>query len=292
MTALEAEIHYITVDFHKLRAARWKGRASAGSTDSFHKKRPVLFFNGIGGNLEMATPLAEFLQGSRDVITFDVPGAGGSDDPKFPYRLWWIARAANKILEKMGYDGDIDVVGVSWGGAAAQQFAIQYKKRVRHLVLCATSAGMLMVPGNLSSITKMTDNRRYTDPDYLMLNYQVLYGDTEKHVIEDHAVRVTPPSSKGYYYQLLAAMGWTSAPFLPFIKAKTLIMGGDRDHLVPLVNAKILASLIPGAELDVIKEGGHLFIIARADEICERLIDFFDAGQGLAAGSSFSYAGG
>ena len=100
---------------------------------------PMLVFNGIGANMELAGLLMSKLDAVETLI-FDLPGAGKSPPPKFPYRLFMMARLARKLLDALGY-GTVDVMGVSWGGGLAQQFAIQYPKRVRRLVLAATDDG-------------------------------------------------------------------------------------------------------------------------------------------------------
>lgn len=262
------EIAFVDTHMHSIRTALWPAPGS--------DKPPLLFFNGIGGNLEMAQPMADHLMGDRPLIAFDIPGTGESDEPRFPYRPWWVARVAKALVRHWGFDGKVDVFGVSWGGGAAQQFAIQYRQTTRKLVLAATSAGMVMVPGDLGAMTKMADNRRYIDPNFLLANYETMYGDTDVTAMKSHALRIVPPTKRGYTFQLLAMAGWTSAPFLPFMGTETLIMGGDKDRIVPLANAKILASLIPNAELDVIEGGGHLFMLSRADYVIKRLQIFLD----------------
>jgi poly(3-hydroxyalkanoate) depolymerase len=260
------QISMETIDGRTVRVARWL----SGKSDCL----PILFFNGIGANLELIAPLAEMLS-ERDIITFDMPGIGGSPDPSMPYRPWMIARIADELLDQFGYDG-VDVMGISWGGAMAQQYAIQYGHRVNRLILVATTAGMLMVPGKLSALTKMMDPRRYIDPNYMLKNFKTLYGGADKGAI-GHVDRITPPSKTGYMYQLLAMMGWTSAPFLPLIKAQTLVMMGDADNIVPIVNGKFLVSLIPHARLEVIKGGGHLFLVAQSEHCVGIIREFLDA---------------
>jgi poly(3-hydroxyalkanoate) depolymerase len=246
-----------TIEGRTVRVARWSARTKPNAV------RPLLFFNGIGANIELIAPFAERLS-NRDVVTFDMPGVGGSPESAVPYWPWMMARVADAIMDDYGYD-KIDVMGVSWGGAMAQQFALQYGSRVERLVLAATSAGMLMVPGKLSALSKMADPRRYIDPDFMTKHFKTLYGGATKGS-GGHVSRIKPPSKMGYFNQLFAMMGWTSAPFLPLLSAKTLIMMGDEDAIVPLANGKILLALIPNAELAVIKGGGHLFLVAQADE--------------------------
>jgi poly(3-hydroxyalkanoate) depolymerase len=258
-------IIYEMVGRQKLRVAIWKG---AGD------KRPILFFNGIGANLELASPLHEALP-DRDVITFDMPGIGKSPSPKIPYRPWWISHVAAKILDRHGYTGKIDVIGVSWGGAAAQQFAFQCQHRVNRVVLAATSSGMTMVPGDFGVISKMATPQRYLDPEYLKKNFERLYGEGED-MADTHMIRLLPPTLTGYFGQMLAMLGWTSLPFLPLMRKPTLVMMGDRDRIVPLINGKILKAFLPKGRLHVVEGGGHLFIISRLKEIAPVLRSFLD----------------
>jgi poly(3-hydroxyalkanoate) depolymerase len=261
----------VTIDGRTVRMARWE------ATGRNRADRPLLFFNGIGANIELIGPFAAMLS-SRDVVTFDMPGIGESPDPLMPYWPWMMARIADQIMDDFGYE-KIDVMGVSWGGAMAQQYALQYGSRVERLILAATSAGMLMVPGKLSALTKMADPRRYIDPDFMMKNFRTLYGGSTDGS-GGHAARIKPPSKTGYFYQLFAMMGWTSVPFLPFMAPKTMIMMGDEDNIVPLANGHILKTLIPRARLEVIKGGGHLFLVSMAGQTVP-LIDAFLDDEGI-----------
>jgi poly(3-hydroxyalkanoate) depolymerase len=252
-----------TIDGRTVRVARWL----SGKDEHL----PILFFNGIGANLELIAPLAEKMA-ERDFITFDMPGIGESPEPTLPYRPWMMARIADVLLDQFGYD-KVDVMGISWGGAMAQQYALQCGSRVNKLILVATTAGMLMVPGKLSALTKMIDPRRYVDPDYMLKNFKTLYGGVDIGAT-GHTDRITQPSRMGYFYQLFAMMGWTSAPWLMLLRPETLIMMGDDDRIVPLINGKFLKSLIPHSRLEVIVGGGHLFLMAHADECIGLIRDF------------------
>jgi len=255
-----------TVDGRTLRVAVW--RASKATT-----KLPILFFNGIGANIEAMAPMAELLD-DRDFITFDMPGIGGSPDPVVPYNAILMSRIAALLLDRFDMPR-VDVMGVSWGGAMAQQFALQNTARTNKLILVATSAGMLMVPGKPASLVKMADPRRYIDPEFMAKHFKTLYGGMVGNKSE-HIGRITPPSKTGYFYQLMAMIGWTSAPFLPFMKTETLIMMGDDDRIVPLANGKFLNFLIPNSELFVVKNGGHLFLLSHVEESIAKIGAFLD----------------
>lgn len=266
MALLEPEIALVDVGRQKLRTAVWR----AGGTG-----RPILFYNGIGANLELVAPLGEMMSSRSDVVVFDMPGIGGSPTPRLPYRPSTVGKWSNRILDELGYD-DVDVMGISWGGGAAQQFALDNPDRVRSLVLLATSAGMVMVPGNISALSKMANPRRYIDPDYMMSNFETLYGDAADSSAVGHKNRIIPPTKTGYAYQLMAMAGWTSIHMLPFLKQPTLIMSGDRDNIVPLANSRILKAAIPRSDLNIVKGGGHLFAVSRAHQVVPIISRYLD----------------
>lgn len=261
-----------TAGGRELRVARWR-------LDRANDHPPILFFNGIGANIEAVAPLAEALD-DRGFIMFDMPGVGGSPEPTVPYNPFTMSWTAARILDRFGIDR-VDVMGVSWGGAMAQHFALQHSGLVRRVVLCATTAGMLMVPGNPSALGKMVNPRRYTDPNFMNEHFQTLYGgvdpDASSHRKDAHIGRLTPPTPRGYLYQLLAMLGWTSAPALPFLKQETLIMMGGDDQIVVPVNGRILASLIPNSTLVEIEDGGHLFLLTHEEESIAHIRAFLDA---------------
>jgi poly(3-hydroxyalkanoate) depolymerase len=255
-----------------LRVATWRLGARSDHL-------PVLFFNGIGANIEAVAPLAEALS-ERPFIMFDMPGTGESPDPLLPYTPFTMCWTAAEILGRLGV-GEVDVMGVSWGGAMAQHFALQHPARTRRLILVATTPGMAMVPGKAAAFTKMADPRRYIDPEFMNEHFATLYGGADKdgaaHQKDSHIGRLKPPSPRGYLYQLLCMVGWTSLPALPFLKKETLIMMGEDDQIVRPVNGQILKAMIPNSRIIMFAGGGHLFLLTHADESVAAIRDFLNA---------------
>jgi poly(3-hydroxyalkanoate) depolymerase len=230
------------------------------------REPPLLLFNGIGANWELARPFLEALTRTTAII-FDVPGVGGSPRPLLPYRPSTLARLAAGLVAELSY-AEVDVAGVSWGGAIAQQFAHQYPKLCRRLVLAATAPGVTMVPASLSVLTKMATPRRYIDRDYMSRIAADIYGGAFRNdpsLIDQHAATMHGAGKLGYLFQLLALTGWTSLPWLWSLRQPTLVLMGRDDPLVPPVNGRILAALIPNAELRMIDDG-HLFMVTRPAE--------------------------
>lgn len=253
------QIRMIDLDSQMLRVATRQGSGVSP---------PLVIFNGIGANLELVEPFVAAL-GDIGVVIFDIPGVGGSPVPVVPYRFSSLSVLTDKLLSKLGHDGPVDVLGVSWGGALAQQFAHLYPDRCRRLILASTSPGVIMVPGKLSVLSKMIGPRRYTDPDYLERVGGEIYGGVyrkDPSLLKSHSQHIQPPRGRGYLYQLLAVTGWSSLPWLGTLRQTTLVMHGNDDPIVPLTNAKILAARIRHATLHVVDDG-HLFPITRAREV-------------------------
>ena len=246
---------------HSIRTAVWRGGAH---------RPPLLLFNGIGANLELLAPIADALP-DVELIAFDAPGVGGSGPALLPYRPWQYACLAGRVLDALGYRRKVDVLGVSWGGGMAQQFAFQARRRVRRLVLAATAAGFVMIPGDPRAFLKLASPQRYLDADYLDRHFETLYGDTMDG--GRHVARIKAPTVAGYLCQLFAGAAWTSAPFLPLIPHETLILAGNRDPIVPAINGRILAGLIRRARLQVV-DGGHLFLISQAPRVMPIIDEF------------------
>ncbi len=255
-----------------LRTATWR-------LDTPSDHLPILFFNGIGANIEAVAPLAAAMP-ERGFIMFDMPGTGESPDPLIPYNPFTMSWTAAQLLDRFGLD-EVDVMGVSWGGAMAQHFAIQHPGRTRRLTLIATTPGMVMVPGNPAAFTKMADPRRYIDPEFMAKHFKTLYGGLTETGNKDHKSshisRLKPPSPRGYMYQLMCMLGWTSLPALPFMSKQTLIMMGEDDQIVPVINGKILKAMIPNSQLITFAGGGHLFLLTHADESVAAIREFLGA---------------
>ncbi len=250
---------YLDVDGLKLRVAQRNKDAQANGT--------LLIFNGVGAAIEILTPLLKALNGFH-LVTFDLPGVGRSEAPTIPKRLRHYAKMAASVLSELDVK-QVNVMGVSWGGMLAQQFALQFPDRTDKLILAATSTGQLMVPPNPLVMWRMMTPLRYFSTGYFEYVVGSIYGgdfrDASNGLARQHAKRMTPPSLLGYFQQSSALWGWTSLHRLPSLKTPTLIMAGDDDPIIPLANARIMARLIPNSHLEIFN-CGHLFLLTRQQQ--------------------------
>ena len=241
---------------------------------------PLVLLNGIGAKLEALNGFIDVLNPEIGVIIFDIPGVGGSPKPARPFRMPELAEIMADLLTYYGYR-QADVLGVSWGGALAQQFAHTCPSYCRRLILGATSASSLTIPRNPMAMMTMMNPMRFMQEDYVAKNAMKMYGGRLRNnpqalgKLTDH-LAVGVNSAGAIMYQMAALMGWTSLHWLHQLKQPTLIIHGKDDPIVAPANAQTIANRIPNSRL-VLVDCGHLFILTLAIEVAAMVDDFLGA---------------
>jgi poly(3-hydroxyalkanoate) depolymerase len=238
---------------------------------------PLVLCNGIGASLEVLDPLVAQLYPDTTVVRFDVPGTGGSPDSPLPYGFPYLAVVLSRLLTKIGLDGAVDILGLSWGGALAQQFAFQHPRRCRRLILVSTGTGIVMVPAAPKVLLKMLTPRRFLDHQYAAGIAADLYGGTARTdptlVKRLFDRQLMAGSRVGYLHQLLAGSVWTSIFALPLIRQPTLIIAGLDDPVIPVANAAIMSRLLPRAVVHL-HPGGHVELVTNGGELASAIESF------------------
>lgn len=217
----------------------WQGHQVCVS--ELGRGRPLFLVPGIGCSADMWEPFIHYFP-NRHIVSFDAPGAGRSSVPLYPVSVPALAALAAAVLDSRRVDCT-DVLGFSYGGAIAQQLAYDYPERVSRLVLAATNCGLGSYWSSPGALAVMPTPLRF-------------YG------------------SYGYAMQLLGSYGWSSWSFLPHIRHETLVVCGDDDPLVPLVNARMLADRIPRATLEVVERAGHLVLWDEPERVAPQIGQF------------------
>ncbi len=239
---------------------------------------PLLLINGIGAVLDLLDPFVAALPADREVIRFDPPGVGGSPTGALGYHMTTFAPVVGDLVTQLGHDR-VDVLGYSWGGQLAQQLAITRPDRVRRLVLVATTTGALAVPPSPRVLARFLLRRWPQDPVAVLAVATELFGGTVRTHPERAAATLAGIAEslrrgrRGYAQQLAATVGWTSLPLLRLIRARTLVIAGDDDPMIPTANARILQCGIPDASVHR-HPGGHLAIITEAPELAAVVAGF------------------
>lgn len=236
--------------------------------------RPLLICNGIGASLKLFKPFTNEMP-DKCCILFDVPGVGRSSAPWLPMRMDDYARIVDGLLDALDVE-ETDVLGFSWGTGLAQEFASLYPARVNRLILAAGMMGVGTVLGSTWALANMMVPLRYYFRTVARRTLPDLFGGefrSNRGAVEQYLARVVPPTMRGYYSQWFALFGWSSLGNLPTLASPTLIMAGNDDPIIPLVNAQIMARLIPNARLHVVDDG-HLFPLTRAVEFARTVHAF------------------
>ena len=245
-------------------------------TRSLHKPGlPLFICNGLGQSVEMLFPLLVAL-GDRPVIAFDAAGTGRSDVPETTTTIPEHARMVAGLLDHLNVP-EVDVLGISWGGALAQQFAHAFADRCRRLVLAITSSGGIMTWwGSPIALFEIQFPFRYLNRAYGNFIGPWMYGGEailQPDLFREYSKNAVRPSYKGYAAQVRAMCSWSSLSWLHRLKQPTLVLAGLYDTLIPVLNQVTLASLIPDARL-VTYPAGHLLLFSRRDEVAREIKAF------------------
>ena len=220
---------------------------------------PLLMYSPIWAEAEVWEPLLPYLTGFR-TIAFDPPGIGHSPMPALPMSMQALASVGTALLDELGI-GSAHVLGTSFGGAVAQHMAICHPGRVRRLVLASTSFGTLAIPGHPTALWHIIH------PGSHRGRMEEIAGDTfgGRLRTEPELARAmpicSPPNIPTALHNMAPLLGWTSLPWLWAIRQPTLVICGDDDPIAPQLNHRIMAALIPHAQLHTIEGGGHLMLM-------------------------------
>ena len=241
---------------------------------------PVLLINGLGGSLSLWQAMHEDLSGFQ-VISFDAPGSGRSSTPRRAYTIGELAGIVAELLDKIGVER-VDVVGYSFGGEVAQQFAHNHPGRVRRLVLGATACGWGGIPGDVLALLSIVTPIRYHSRRAYALTAPFLAGGaaegSREFIERTAAARVhAPPAWSGYALQLMAAWSWSSLPWLHTLEHPTLVLTGAQDRLLPAVNSELIASRLQRARLLSIEGWGHYLLLDRNSGAGAAIAEFLTA---------------
>jgi pimeloyl-ACP methyl ester carboxylesterase len=182
------------------------------------------------------------------------------------------------VVDAVGVD-TVDVLGFSFGGSVAQEVARLAPTRVRRLVLVSTSCGWGSVPGSPLALAAVSSPLRYTSPAFFKAVAPVVVGGRGARSAQflDQQARkraARPPSALGYWYQMWAAATWSSWAWLHTLQQPTLLIAGDRDQVVPSINARLMAGLLPDSRLRTWSDGGHMLLLDSAAQVAPVVEEF------------------
>jgi 3-oxoadipate enol-lactonase len=241
---------------------------------------PLLLIMGLGYPSGAWYRTRPALSRKYRTIALDNRGVGQSDMPVGPYPIPIMASDAAAVLDAAGV-GSAHVFGISMGGMIAQEFALQYPKRVRSLVLgCTTAGGPHAVRAEPEATQMLMARATMTQEEAAQAALPFIYDPgTPKHLIdEDLAIR-RPwfPRQEAYTAQLQGILAWECYSRLAQIAAPTLVIHGESDRLVPAGNGKLIAENIPGAKLVMLPHASHIFTTDQPKAAQQAVLEFLSA---------------
>jgi 3-oxoadipate enol-lactonase len=245
---------------------------TANDVDLYYERRGagprLLFFNGSGATLATSGPLIWSFADRFEVAAHDQRGLGRSAIPPGPYSMADYAADAAALLDHIGW-ATCRVIGVSFGGMVAQEFAVTWPGRVERLALVCTSPGgsgrasyplhelAELPPAERDAIALRITDTRFT-AEWLAEH------PTDRAIVEMMGARRTEPKSteqlRGEREQLEARRRHDVSRRLAAIACPTLVACGRYDGIAPLANGEWIAAQIAGAQLRTY-EGGHIFFL-------------------------------
>lgn len=241
---------------------------------------PLLLIQGLGADSRGWILQRRAVGAQFRCVAVDNRGVGQSEEPAGPYDLQVMADDALAALDAAGFES-AHVMGASMGGILAQIIAVNHPDRVRSLVLACTGCRHLAWRRELlEEWIEVAETQGMAE--FTRRNLRWLVGPRSLRRLWP-AVAILGPLAKtvpvsSFVSQIHAILDQNDdlRVSLAGVEAPTLVIVGSQDMLTPIGDSEEIASLIPGAELAVVRGGAHLFMVEHAGEFNRTVVDFLD----------------
>ncbi len=242
---------------------------------------PLLLLHGLGTDHLGWALQRRALQKRYRVIAIDNRGSGRSDKPIAKYELTDLAKDAIAVLDAEEVE-TTHVMGASMGGVVAQIIAVTAPERVRSLVLSCTACAMgewrYEMFNEWIERAPVLGMRRFMTEN---LNWLIGPRSLSRlwPIANFIGLMATRAPVHGLVNQLQALLDVDDAlaDELTSISVPTLVIVGSQDILTPVADSERLASLIPNAELAVVRGAAHGLMIDHARTFNETVLEFLDS---------------
>jgi pimeloyl-ACP methyl ester carboxylesterase len=237
---------------------------------------PLLLIMGMSGSrLSWGEPFLELLRRDFDTVAYNHRGVGTSSRVQGPFTIRELADDAAALLDALELES-AHVLGISMGGMVAQELALAHPERLRSLALGCTYCGG---PGSsrtsaevwqgIADAMASGDRERAIRTAWEANVSGQFAADDDAYGRFSANARQMPVAVAVIMAQAQAILGHDTSARLPTIRAPTLVVHGTDDLMVPVENARMIASLIPGARLEILPGIGHLFFWEQPERAAE-----------------------
>jgi 3-oxoadipate enol-lactonase len=233
---------------------------------------PLLAIMGMSGTaLHWGEPFLGPLREHFDVIAYDHRGVGASSRLEGELTTAAMAEDAAALLAALELDS-AHVLGISMGGMIAQELALAHPERIRTLTLgctyCGGEGSVLPAPERLQQLTEAMmsgDRARALRAGWEINVSPAMAADDEAYArfeVIAHRRAVALPVIMA---QMQACAAHDTNARLAELEMPTLVIHGTVDELLPVQNGRLIASRIPGSQLEILEDVGHLFFWERPE---------------------------
>jgi pimeloyl-ACP methyl ester carboxylesterase len=227
---------------------------------------PLLLIQGMSGtHVTWGEPFLSRLEPDFDCVVFDNRGIGNSPAVTEPFTIPDLAADALAVMDATGLES-AHVMGISMGGMVAQELALAHPDRIRSLTLGCTYCGgpgaSLIAPedaGPLLEAMSSGDLDRVFKAMYEVNLSPGFRAEESRYADFTAMASALPARQQTVQMQIQALYGHDTQARLADITAPTLVVHGTEDRMIPVANGELIASLVPGARLEIFDGVGHLF---------------------------------
>jgi long-chain acyl-CoA synthetase len=218
----------------------------------------ILFIHGAGGRSNQWQRMIDHFSPRWRCVAPDIRGHGLSDAPDSTYLLEELMDDIHEVVQRIDMPPRFVVAAHSFGGALGMTYAARHPERVEKLILMAT-ASLIPLSGFLKVVLRLP-------PWTLELIKKCAPGrlSCSAHVLRKFIPKCVFP--------------FNGERLLEHIQAPTLVIIGERDHLVPRAASQMMADQIPDSRMEIIRHAAHMPLIERPDAV-NRAIERFIEGR-------------
>jgi pimeloyl-ACP methyl ester carboxylesterase len=274
------------IDYHQTAVTQF---ISAGETKFAYrvlgdkKGIPLIMIASLGSSMDDWDPaITNGLAQRYKVIIFDIQGVGSSSGTT-PDNIPDMAEGVEKFINALGYT-KVNLLGFSMGSFISQQIVLNHPDLVNKIILTGTgpkgAEGLSNLPKLLAQTAGLTPEQSFLTSHFTSSDASQTAGKLSYERIQKRSEnRDAPVSGESATAGLKAVLAWAQSDADAFKELKNitkpvLIVQGESDFLVPVVNATNMSKNIPGAQLIVYPDAGHGALYQYHDEFINATLDF------------------
>jgi len=244
---------------------------------------PLVMLSPLGSTMDDWDPaITNGLAQKYKVIIFDIQGAGTSGGTT-PDNIPDMAKGVVSFINALGYS-KVNLLGFSMGSFISQQIVLTQPGLVNKIILTGTgpkgSEGLSNLPNILASAAGLTPEQVFLASFFASSPTSQSAGKSAYQRVQERQVnRDAPLNNESFTNEVKSVLGWAQ-PYpaalteLQSVTQPVLIVQGEKDILVPVVNAINMSHSLPNAQLIVYPDAAHAAFFQYHDDFVQKALEF------------------